>query len=323
MIGREFVADTVGGYRFGFNGKEGDSEGLGGGQSTYDYGFRIYNPAIARFLSLDPLTITYPWLTPYQFAGNMPIAAIDIDGLENIVATKRMDKNNNPIITIVHINVSNPDDMRKAKLIVQITQPDGKIISKSQFEPFSTEAYFMGQKLYTYYLESSDGTEITSDGKKFKKVTNASFYDAIGEYSDLPYQQGNATLLPRWSSMSIKEFNGCQVYFETNRSDFTQKGLGKLNTLPKVIEQLDIIVEKMKNDPSLVVVLEGYTDQANDKKANMGLSSNRNTSIADYLKSKVIPADKIQSRSLGETKASKETKAEERTVKVRLFRIKT
>lgn len=33
-------------------------------------------------LSVDPLTKSYPWYTPYQFAGNMPIVAIDLDGLE-------------------------------------------------------------------------------------------------------------------------------------------------------------------------------------------------------------------------------------------------
>lgn len=34
------------------------------------------------FLSVDPLTSSYPMLTPYQFAGNTPIRAIDLDGLE-------------------------------------------------------------------------------------------------------------------------------------------------------------------------------------------------------------------------------------------------
>ncbi len=69
-------------YRYGFNGKEKDAEGMGGGSSTYDYGFRIYNPNLGKFLSVDPLTGSYPWYTPYQFAGNKPIWAIDIDGLE-------------------------------------------------------------------------------------------------------------------------------------------------------------------------------------------------------------------------------------------------
>ena len=75
-------------YRYGFNGKEKDQNGEWGSQTHYDYGFRIYNPAIGKFLSVDPLTKDYPWYTPYQFAGNMPIAAIDIEGLEPGVQIK-------------------------------------------------------------------------------------------------------------------------------------------------------------------------------------------------------------------------------------------
>jgi hypothetical protein len=39
-------------------------------------------------LSIDPLTQSYPWYTPYQFAGNKPIVAIDLDGLEEFMATQ-------------------------------------------------------------------------------------------------------------------------------------------------------------------------------------------------------------------------------------------
>lgn len=34
---------------------------------------------------MDPLTREFPWYTPYQFAGNKPIIAIDLDGLEEEV----------------------------------------------------------------------------------------------------------------------------------------------------------------------------------------------------------------------------------------------
>ncbi len=44
----------------------------------------MYNPAIGKFLSFDPLAPEYPELTPYQFASNTPIYAIDLDGLEAI-----------------------------------------------------------------------------------------------------------------------------------------------------------------------------------------------------------------------------------------------
>ncbi|RYG52225.1 MAG: hypothetical protein EOO01_06965 [Chitinophagaceae bacterium] len=53
-------------YRYQFNGKEQDPEMAGDGNS-YDYGFRIYNPQIGKFLSSDPLTGDYPWYSPYQF----------------------------------------------------------------------------------------------------------------------------------------------------------------------------------------------------------------------------------------------------------------
>ncbi|MPT36091.1 MAG: RHS repeat-associated core domain-containing protein, partial [Flavobacterium sp.] len=70
-------------YRYGFNGKEKDDELKGEGNS-YDYGFRMYDPRTARFFSVDPLTESYPELTPYQFASNTPIQAIDLDGLERL-----------------------------------------------------------------------------------------------------------------------------------------------------------------------------------------------------------------------------------------------
>ncbi|KEZ94298.1 RHS repeat-associated core domain-containing protein [Nonlabens ulvanivorans] len=68
-------------YRYGFNGKEKDDEVKGGG-AQYDYGFRIYDSRLGKFLSQDPLFRGYPFYTPYQFAGNRPIQAMDLDGLE-------------------------------------------------------------------------------------------------------------------------------------------------------------------------------------------------------------------------------------------------
>jgi len=72
-------------YRFGFNGKEQDSETYGDG-NIYDYGFRIYNPILGKFLSVDPISIEYPDLTPYQFTSNRPIDGIDLDGFEYLDA---------------------------------------------------------------------------------------------------------------------------------------------------------------------------------------------------------------------------------------------
>jgi RHS repeat-associated protein len=74
-------------YRFGFNGKENDNEVKGDGNQQ-DYGMRIFDPRLGRFLSADPLIVQnqeYPELSPYQFASNTPIQGIDLDGLEAFI----------------------------------------------------------------------------------------------------------------------------------------------------------------------------------------------------------------------------------------------
>lgn len=79
MPGRSYTSGNQ--YRYGFNGKEYDNE-ISGDGNQYDYGFRIYNPRLGRFLSVDPLAKVYPELTTYQFASNSPIQGIDLDGRE-------------------------------------------------------------------------------------------------------------------------------------------------------------------------------------------------------------------------------------------------
>ena len=90
MPGRQYTQSNSN-YRYGFNGKEKDNKD---GVVQYDYGFRIYDPRLVRFKSVDPLTYSYPYYSPYQFAGNMPIAAIDLDGLEQYVVTYYKDQHN-------------------------------------------------------------------------------------------------------------------------------------------------------------------------------------------------------------------------------------
>ncbi|NML38405.1 RHS repeat-associated core domain-containing protein [Chitinophaga sp. G-6-1-13] len=79
MSGRKWSAG--GGYRYGFNGKENDNEIKGEGNEL-DFGARIYDPRIGRFLSLDPLSRKYPGINNYSYALNSPIRLIDVDGEE-------------------------------------------------------------------------------------------------------------------------------------------------------------------------------------------------------------------------------------------------
>jgi hypothetical protein len=62
-------------YRYGFNGKEKDNDPI-----QYDYGFRIYDPSLNRFKSIDLLASEFSSYSPYNFSLNNSIRLIDPDG---------------------------------------------------------------------------------------------------------------------------------------------------------------------------------------------------------------------------------------------------
>lgn len=112
--------------RYGFNGKERDKDMHS--LTAYDYGFRIYNPAIGKFLSVDPLTQSYPFYTPYQYAANSPILSVDIDGLEsnnnvNVVENKSGEVNARPW-----------RERETAKDFMTIKSSDGTLYAKEYFK---------------------------------------------------------------------------------------------------------------------------------------------------------------------------------------------
>ncbi|MGB0525061.1 MAG: LamG-like jellyroll fold domain-containing protein [Flammeovirgaceae bacterium] len=90
MDGRTFEDER---YRYGFNGQEVDNDAFEGA-TVFKY--RIHNPAIGRFLSVDPLADEYPWNSTYAFAENRVIDGIDLEGLEYLNASKVNDYNELP-----------------------------------------------------------------------------------------------------------------------------------------------------------------------------------------------------------------------------------
>ena len=106
-------AEWAYGYGFGFNGKENIDEVAGQG-NWQDYGERMYNPRLGRFPSPDPLIVKgqqFPWYSPYQFAGNMPIWAIDLDGLEEKKVTHYLEHQKDRSYIVVKTEVEIKQDV--------------------------------------------------------------------------------------------------------------------------------------------------------------------------------------------------------------------
>jgi RHS repeat-associated protein len=78
MPGRSYEDDEST-YRYGFQGKEKDDDVKGKGNS-YDFGARVYDPRVSRWLSMDPLAEKFPHQSPYVAMDDNPVNLIDPDG---------------------------------------------------------------------------------------------------------------------------------------------------------------------------------------------------------------------------------------------------
>jgi RHS repeat-associated protein len=67
------------GYRYSFQGQEHDDEVKGEGNSL-NFNYRMHDPRVGRWLSLDPEFEMFPDLSPYSGMANNPILVIDIEG---------------------------------------------------------------------------------------------------------------------------------------------------------------------------------------------------------------------------------------------------
>ena len=169
MPGRTLTAAN---YRYGFNGKENDNEVKDEGNQQ-DYGMRIYDPRVGRFLSVDPLSSKYAMLTPYQYASNTPIQAIDIDGLEAAVTTFFYNTRKDAKV-----------EMTNATLVVDNT----KRRSESFMINLNSESYKANS--YTTLQGRDDRNNFNGDFSNIRKLSTNDIAGILG-YSDFVFNVAN------------------------------------------------------------------------------------------------------------------------------------
>lgn len=91
LDGRTVSAET---YRFGYQGSEKDDEVKGSGNS-YTTEFRLLDPRLGRWLSIDPLAAQFPWQSPYVSMDNNPVNLNDVLGESTLPGAIKNDPDSN------------------------------------------------------------------------------------------------------------------------------------------------------------------------------------------------------------------------------------
>jgi OOP family OmpA-OmpF porin len=91
------------------------------------------------------------------------------------------------------------------------------------------------------------------------------------------------------------------VHFERDRSSIRSEDTDRLR----------LVVTALKDDPSLVVTIEGHTCTLGTATHNLVLGDRRANAVKDYLVSAGVPADRLLTLSLGEADAKYDNSREE------------
>jgi RHS repeat-associated protein len=281
-----------GDYRYGFNGKEEDVEGMGGGKATYDYGFRIYNPAIGRFLSVDPLTNEFPWYTPYQFAGNMPIVAIDLDGLEEFLVHVYRNHNRPYLVTVTYISRKSERACANNETYVVFFHDDEKEgVSLNRLNPNidknTSSVTYHGNKSFAKPKWNADEV-FNIDGLS----ENSIILDGINEFKkEFPdYQDALENERVTTTSSIVKPFT---ITFSTTNDE------PKLNEDVASAYVDDLLIHMIK-DPKLKVTITGYASPLGKKEKNIEYAGKRAVLSKEFFGKRL--------NSLGVSKSSSEYK---------------
>jgi RHS repeat-associated protein len=197
------------GYRYGFQNQEHDNE-LWSGAVSYKY--RVEDPRLGRFFSVDPLAAKYPHNSVYAFSENRLIDGVELEGLEftqigqcefmtSLLRLQNSDKNHT-------ISQGSLGVCGIASVCAIWMKKDWK-----GFENTVCRLYKTGQAMY-------NGFEIKPSGEVFNMSCNNSDYPypKSGEVDPCQYSADyimlssiQNTMKPGYAGKEGDEFNGTNI----------------------------------------------------------------------------------------------------------------
>jgi len=185
-------------YRYGFQGQEKDDEVKGTGNS-YDFGARIYDSRIGRWLSSDPLESKYPSLSSYNFVANTPLMAIDPDG-------KR--------IIFIGGAGNDKDGWNYINRFIKIFKKNGMSVKRLNASyGKGGDVYFTSKYRNSAWTTDADAKDLTSPNRQVvyrriastQKVVNKAVHKIMKDLVDNPLKEGETLDLMGYSYGSVAQ----------------------------------------------------------------------------------------------------------------------
>ncbi len=176
MPGRKYSSGNR--YRYGFQNQETDPE-LWDGAIAFKY--RIEDPRLNRFFSIDPLAGKYPHNSPYAFSENRLIDGIELEGLEFI----RRKSFSSPLSLTQHAFATKIEKSTAYRIYVKVLKATGDV---------GIEALHM----------TLDGLGFVPGVGELADGTNAIIYTAQGDYLNASFS--TISLAPIAGDLAAKGF---------------------------------------------------------------------------------------------------------------------
>lgn len=230
MPGRSYTSEN---YRFGFNGMEKDDEIA---QGNLDFGARIYDSRIGRWLSPNMFEYEYCAWSPFNFAADNPMLFIDPDGNRLFISLESFNETSNSL------QLSLPSDLDGfisiSRTTGEVTLHKEKLTEQHLNDPAVQLLINTVETSEIYYIETSDFAKGIS--RETGELIEVPVYDNENNY------KASADVNLSTNDRGDKEdYFNCKGNFDTEDcrntdEKYKEESYEKLNALPSAQVKLDI-----------------------------------------------------------------------------------